>query len=44
MVELFNKFDEKSSASVCKGESIAKVPFKLFGVTYIMYVIHAIQK
>ena len=29
MVELVYKFDEKSTASVYKGESTAKVPFKL---------------
>ena len=30
VVELVYKFDEKSTASVLKGESTAKVPFKLF--------------
>ena len=37
MVELVYNFDEKSIASVCKGELIAKMPFKLvFGShTYI---------
>ena len=30
MVELVYKFDEKPTASVLKGKSTAKVPFKLF--------------
>ena len=30
VVDLVYKFDEKSTTSVCKGESIAKVPFKHF--------------
>ena len=35
VVELVYKFDEKSTASVLKGGSTAKVPFKLLGSHYI---------
>ena len=35
VVQLVYKFDEKSTASVGKGKLTAKVPFKLFLVTYI---------
>ena len=36
VVELVYKFDEKSTTSFCKGESSAKVPFKLvLSHTYI---------
>ena len=35
VVEPVYNFDEKSTASVQKGESTAKVPFKPLGVTYI---------
>ena len=31
MVEPVYKFDEKFTASVCKGKFTAKVPFNLFG-------------
>ena len=40
VAELVYKFDEKSTASVWKGESTAKVPFKLFGITYIIIYIY----
>ena len=35
MVEIVYKFDEKSTMYVLNGKSAAKVPFKLFGVTYL---------
>ena len=35
VVKLVYKFDKKSTASVWKGESTAKVPFKLFFGSYI---------
>ena len=40
VVELVYKLYEKSTSSVCKGESIAKVPFKLFKVTYTHIAIY----
>ena len=38
MVELVYKFDEKSTASVRKGKSTAKVPFKPFCGSHTVYV------
>ena len=45
VVELVYKFNEKSTASVCKGKSTANVPFKLFwkSYTYNIYVINGHQ-
>ena len=41
VVELVYKSDEKSTGSVRKGESTAKMPFKFLGVTYIAtYIQH----
>ena len=34
MVEVVYKFDDKSTASVYKGELTTKVPFKLFRGSY----------
>ena len=47
VVELVYKFDEKSTMSVGKGESTAKVPFNLFVflVTYIyIFYIHTSKR
>ena len=44
VVELVHKFDEKSTASVCKGKSTTKVPFKLFGGSHTYIHIQVTEK